>query len=200
MMRALKNLPKHVLISLAVIIATAVIYGILLPTLGGARDEAFADNIKLGSEITRINGVIKQSTADKEYVVENQAQFEALLKSDRLIPHTRRAAIAQLEDAAHVNGLTTMSYDIGLVAANSLAAAASQPTGGETAYRVSVEEIILKIAAPLDGAIYRFLADISDSFPGAAIIQSAALARSGQTVQGEIKLSWRTAQALEKKE
>jgi len=212
MIRTLRDLPRHVAISLAVIVAAIIMFAISLPTLGGARDDAFAENMKLASEITRVNTTIKQSKADIEYVKANKDQFEALLQSDRLIPHTRRAAVVELEKLARANGLKTLNYNIGAVASNSIAAVGAQPaTNG---YRVSVENIDLKIGAPIDAAVFNFIVDISESFPGSAIVQTVALKRppalsaaalnavskgqDGELVAGSILISWRTAQAQEK--
>jgi hypothetical protein len=154
---------------------------------------------------------ISQVKEDTAFVIANQAKYEALLQGDRLIPHTRRAATQALESVARANGVTGLNYSIAAAAAaTSLQSAQSQPvTGG---YRVSVENITIKIGAPLDGVIYKFMADITDSFPGAAVIQTVTLERadkgrsmgnglaSGELVTGEILMSWRTAQAEESKD
>jgi hypothetical protein len=208
MNRFLTDTPRPVLISLAVMLATVILFAVLLPVLGGARDQSFADNVRLKREIESARRSIKQSEEDKAYVEENAAAFEALQKSDRLVPHTRRAAIVRLESAARENGLTGFSYSIGSVSGASAKAVGVQPASD--AYQVSVEGIQLKVGAPIDGSIYRFLADISDSFPGAAVIETFSLKRQdiisadalaavsqgmdSKLVEGEIALSWRTAQ------
>ncbi len=211
MMRTIKSLPRVVFRSACTIVAALVAFAVLWPVLSGARDDAFDANRRLTSEITQTNRTISQAKADQEYVNENKAQYEALLQSDRLVPHTRRAAIAELENAGRAYGLTALNYSIGAVASNSPTAVASQP--GSAAYRVSVENIALKVGAPIDGAIYRFIDDIAESFLGAAVIQSVTIRRAGeidsaalaavsagrgaQFVEGEIEIHWRTAQPQE---
>jgi len=200
MMRILTALPKNVMISLAVIAGALVILALAIPFLGGGRDDTFAENARLQGEISRINAAITQSKSDQLYVAENLAKFEELIKSDRLVPHTRRAAVIDLEEKARSNGLTGLNYSIGAVATNSLRAVAGQPSAGT--YRVSLEEIALKVAAPLDGAVYRFIDAITQKFPGAAVVHTLTLMRGATPatgVQGEIGVSWRTAQEQEKK-
>jgi hypothetical protein len=176
--------------------------------LGGARDQSFAENARLTSKIESTRRAISQSQEDKAYVEKNLVEFEALQKSDRLVPHTRRAAIVRLENAARENGLTAFSYSIGAVSRTSPKAAGTQPSSD--AYQISIESIQLKAGAPVDGSVYRFLADISDSFPGSAVIEMFSLKRpdiisasalaavsqgaDAKLVEGDIVLSWRTAQ------
>ena len=214
MIRLLNTLPRPVLISLSIIFAAVVIFAILVPVLGGARDGAVLDNAKLTSDIAATKKAITQSQTDKNYVAENKDQYEELLKGDRLVPHTRRAAILELESAARANGLTALTYSIGAVSANSARSADSQPASGD--YNVSVENIEIKVGAPIDGSIYRFLVDIGQKFPGSAVIDAVTLSRANfitaealeavsqgkdaQLVQGTIAVSWRTAQAKEKTE
>jgi len=212
MNRLISTLPRKVLISAAVIVAALIALTALLPLLGGARDEAFAENSRLNSEIARARTGITQAKNDAEYVAKNTEAFEALLKSDRLIPHTRRAATVALENAARASGLTALSYNIqAAAAANSPQAVQSQPT--TKAYRLSVENIELKIGANIDGAVYRFVDEISRAFPGSAIIQDVTVSRAqvitaeslnqvsrgqdAKLVESTINFSWRTAQAEE---
>jgi hypothetical protein len=209
MIRVLTSLPRPVLISAATLAGVLAVFAILLPVLGGARDGAFAEHNRLNGEIARVNTAISQAKSDIEFVAANKEKFEALLESDRLIPHTRRAATMELESTARLNGVTSLSYNIAAAAApTSAKAVSSQPTSG--AYRVSVEDIAMKVAAPLDGSIYRFMTDLTDQFPGSAVVQSFSLSRgaksgfgdlsSQDSVAGDIEVSWRTAQAEEKKE
>ena len=212
-MRFINDTPRPVLISIAVLLAGLVLFAILVPVLGGARDDAFAANSQLANEIERIKKSVTQSKTDQEYVANNSAAYEELLKGDRLVPHTRRAATVELENAARANGFTTLNYSIGAVSANSRKAVENQPTSD--AYRVSVETITLNVGAPIDGAIYQFMAAINETFPGSAVIDTfsikraevvdakalSAVSRGGkdaQLVDGEISISWRTAQAKEK--
>jgi hypothetical protein len=212
MNRILAALPRQVLISSAAILVALIAFAIMLPVVGGARDEAFAENSRLNGEIGRVRTEITQAKTDADYVKANVEAFEALLKGDRLIPHTRRAATVALENAARANGLTALSYNIqAAAAATSPQAVQSQPK--TRAYRLSVENIELKIAANIDGAVYRFVDDISRAFPGSAVIQDVSVTRApvitaasldqvsrgqdAKLVEGTINLSWRTAQAEE---
>ncbi len=201
MIRTLRDLPKKVLMSLAVIGGALAIFALSVPLLGGARDDALAQNARLKGEVARVNTAITQSKADQDYIKEHAARYDELLKSDRLVPHTRRVAVLELENKARAFGLTGMSYSVDAAAGtNALQSAASQPTSG--AYVLSIQDIKLAVKAPLDGSIYRFVDGLTASFPGAAVVREATLAR-GLTprdgVDGIIVLSWRTAQAQEKK-
>jgi hypothetical protein len=213
MKRLLSIIPRKVLMSLGAIVGLLAALSVLVPVLGGARDEAISRNIILGDGISGTRTQIAQARADQEYVVANQAQYEALLKSDRLIPHTRRTALVELQRIARQRGLTDFGYNFTSAASDSPLAATAQPTSA--AYRVSIESIEMRVAAPLDGSIYGFLSDIYDSFPGAAVLSSAVVRRlrvltdqelqavsagSARLVTGEVSLLWRTAQAQEKAE
>ena len=100
--------------------------------------------------------------------------MKSSLKSDKLIPHTRRAALTALRDAAAPHGLED-SLSFTFTSASGTTAAQSQPTSGD--YRVSVESIVLKIAAPLDGAVFRMLDDVNRTFPGSVVLESMTLSR-----------------------
>lgn len=209
-MNFLRNMPRKVLISTALLVFGLVLLGVLFPLLTGADEDADTMAARLNNEITQTRSQISQAITDQKYIAEHQAEYEDLLKGDRLVPHTRRAAVAELQKVASRNGIS-LSYVFQAPSANSLTAAQSQPT--TAAYRVSVESISLKISAATDGAIYRFLEDIADSFPGSAITQSVRLSRvpdltagimanlaSGKDagiVTGDIEVLWRTAEAQE---
>jgi hypothetical protein len=215
MTRLFSNFPRAVLISLAVGIAAIAIIATTVPVLGGARDDAYAQNSRLNGDIARVRKGATDTQADIDYVQQNGAQYEALLQSDRLVPHTRRAAIVELENSARNNGLTAMTYTIGAAAA-STSAQAVQSQSAAGGYRVSVENISLKVGAPTDGSIYNFIADITSAFPGSAVVQSMAISRASfisaaalealsrgedpKLVEADIIISWRTAQAEEKKD
>jgi len=215
MIRLFSNFPRAVLISLAVGIAAIAIIAITVPVLGGARDEAYAQNGRLNGDIARVRKGTTDTQADIDYVQQNGAQYEALLQSDRLVPHTRRAAIVELENSARNNGLTAMTYTIGAAAA-STSAQAVQSQSAAGGYRVSVENITLMVGAPTDGSIYNFIADIMNTFPGSAVVQSMSISRASfisaaalealsrgedpKLVEADIIVSWRTAQAEEKKD
>jgi len=200
--RTLQNLPKKVLTALGVIVGALVIFGLSVSLLGVARDDANIENSRLKSEIARVNSAITTAKVDQEYVTQNTPRYEQLLKGERLVPHTRRVAVLALEEKARAFGLSGMNYSVEAAAAsNSLQAAAGQPTSG--AYVLSLQDIKIDIKAPLDGAIYRFVDDIASTFPGAAVVRDTVLSRGATAkdgVTGLIILSWRTAQAQEKKE
>ena len=207
----LPDLPKKVAISAVIIVASAVLSGVLLPTLGANRDRAIADNGKLQTQIAQLGKNIEQVRADYKYVTENREKFEALLQSERLIPHTRRDAAQRLQALALKDGVTSLTWDMATAGDRSLAAVASQAK--TDAYRVSVESIALHIGAPLDGPVYRFLVDLNNDFPGAAVVASVDLGRTEKLtneiidrlghggdsglVKGEVKMLWRTAQATD---
>ncbi len=213
-MNFLRTIPRKVMMSLGVLALGLVLWGVQVPLLGGAREDADTNATRLRSEIDQTRKDLAQAGADMKYLEEHQEQFESLLKSDRLVPHTRRAAVAELQKIAVQNGITGLEYIFNAAPATSANAAQSQPTSG--AYRVSVEQIELKVSAPTDGAIYRFLEDIKDSFPGSAVAQIVQLERpptltpammtalskgeDAKIVTGDISVLWRTAEAEEQKE
>ncbi len=212
MKRVFLDLPFPVRVAVITFAAVAVLLAILVPVLGGARDRAFAENRRLTGEIGSTTASIKGAAADYEYATDNMAQFEALLESDRLIPHTRRAAVLQLQQTARAHGLTGLNYNFAAAQLGAVAGG-SKTTAGQGAYRVSIEDVTLKVDAPTDGAIYNFIADITEEFPGAAVLRSVALTRppqitaqilsqlsqGGGAVTGEVIISWRTAQAEDQK-
>ncbi len=199
MIRLLTTLPRPVLISSTVIVTVGVLFAILVPLLGGARDDAFGENARLTGEIQRANVSINQARTDITYIKDNQEKYEALLKSDRLVPHTRRTAVVELQNAARATGLTSFTYSIGKVSSNSLRSATGQPSSGD--YEVSLEEIGLVVKAPYDGSIYRFIDSLTQNFPGAAVVYGFNLTRGltvSDGVEGQINVTWRTAQAKDK--
>jgi len=211
MMRVLQNIPRHVLISIAVLATTLVLLAILLPVLGGALDDAFAENRRIQEAIGKTKNDFTRIDADARFVQENQQKFEDLLQNGRLIPHTRRAAVVVLNDLAKEHGLTAMEYSFAAVSAGSNPVTPLQ--AGNKAYRLSVEEIELKLGAPTDGPIYRFIDAIEKSLPGSAVLQSVEVKRAPTVTnsalellsQGKdpklaeavVRLAWRTAQAQE---
>lgn len=201
MINTFRDLPKKVLSALGVILAAIIIIGVSVPFLGGARDEAVSENGRLTGEIARLNAAINQSKVDQDYVKANGAEYEALIKSDRLVPHSGRVAVVALENEARAAGLTDIGFTIDAAeGATSLRAVANQPTSG--AYVLSVQEIDISAVAPLDGQLYRFLDALRLSFPGSAVLEAATFKRGdvfADGVSGKFTVSWRTAQAQEKK-
>lgn len=214
MKRILSLIPRNVLVSVFVLLGSALAFLILLLTLATARDDAIAQNTQLNAQVQQTIAAISTAENDSAYVAENGATYEALLKSDRLIPHTRRTAIVRMQEAARNHGLSAVQWTFNAVADSAPGAALAQPK--TAAYRLSVEEIGLKVGAPFDGPIYSFVADITNAFPGSIVVEALSLARApGLTdaalrsvsagrdsglVAGELKLIWRTAQAQESEE
>lgn len=208
--RIIDGMPRTAFLGIAVLFVTGVLFTLSVLLLGGARDDALAEGVRLQSEITTITTSITRSRQDQEYLADNGARYEELLKSDKLIPHTRRAALAALRDAAAPHGLEDSLSFTFTSAAGSATAAQSQPTSG--AYRVSVESIVLKVGAPVDGAVFRMVDDVNRTFPGSVVLESMSLSRpdivnetelsaisrgESNLVSGEVVLSWRTAQKEE---
>jgi hypothetical protein len=214
MNRIFASVPRNVLISIAALLVALVSFVILSLTLGAARDAAIIANQRLSAQIQQATTSIISASADRDYVAANIETYETLLKSDRLIPHTRRAAVLRLQDAARVHGLSALNWTFNAASDTSPQAALAQPSSA--AYRLSVEEIALKVGSHSDGPIYAFVSDVTKSFPGSAIVQSVVLKRAPQItdaalravsegrdsalVEGEVRLIWRTAQAQDPSE
>lgn len=198
------DLPRKVLVAVAVLAGSLVLFGILAEFLGGALSASVAENTRLKRSVDQATKDTLTANADYQFVTENAEYFERLIKGDRLVPHTRRDAFKQLQSMALEHGLTSLAADFAAV--NDRASAAQATTG---AYRVSAEAIKVKVGAPLDGQIYRFIADLRQNFPGAAVLVSVKLSRppkvtpdmlakinrKGVIVDGEMELIWRTALA-----
>lgn len=211
--RILESIPRQALQGICVLLGTGVLFILSAIFLGGARDDALMEGRRINDEITRITKSITQATQDVEYVEQNKDRYETLMKSDKLVPHTRRAALTAMREAAAPHGLeNSLNFTFSAANASSLESASSQPTSG--AYRVNVETITLTVSAPYDGAIYRFLDDVTTTFPGSLALESLKLSRAaevneselsqisqgtGRLVTGDIVLSWRTAQKEEEK-
>lgn len=211
MRRFIPDIPRNVAMAAATLVVTVLLFVTSYLILGGARDEAIAQNGRLTTQIAQTRTQIGEVGQNHEYVVANMAQYEALLKSDRLIPHTRRSAVVELQRVAQSRGITKLQYGFAGVMATSAEAVKVQQASA--AYRLSVERVSLEIGAPIDGAVYGFLADITETFPGAAVLESISLARppaiteadlaglsaprGGALAQGTLVFSWRTAQANE---
>lgn len=204
----LPDLPKPVMISVSVIAASLLLFLLLLPTLGAARDTAEADVIRLRNDVSTTQKNLRQSRDDYDFVLTNQQRFEALMASDKLIPHTRRTAIRQMQTLALEFGLTGLNYNFQAAGLQAPEAVTAQPKSG--GYRVYIENIELTVGSPLDQSIYSFIAALHDDFPGAMVVSDYELSRAqsistealnlvsrgedSKLVQGKIKYSWRTAQ------
>lgn len=214
MKRLLTLMPRTVLLSVTVLVAVMVAFVAAVVFLGGARDGAIEEHARLESEIQRTRTAIATAQTDYDYVVENRAKYESLLESDRLVPHTRRAAVLELQKIAEQNGIPELNYSFEASRANAPSAAGSGNAAG--AFRLSVEDVKLTMSAPFDGPLYGFVADITEKFPGAAVVNTLKLSRvdsvtdealkgvsegrSGSIVDAELIISWRTAQAVDKAE
>ena len=211
-MKALADLPKRTAISLAVLAGSIVLFAIAFFTLGAAQKQAHADQTRLTGQIAQIDKNVQQTSTDRQFVLDNKDKYEALMQGDRLIPHARRAAIRQLQTLAQQRSLSALSYGFNAAGDQSLANAKSQPSSGD--FKVSVENVELKLGAALDSQIFEMVLDLAESFPGAAVVQSIELIRPPRVtdemlknvgkssdpgiVTGTVKFAWRTAQAVDK--
>lgn len=207
----LKNIPRPVAISMAVIAGALGLFLIVFIFLGGTQDREIDENARLKAELDQVTKSLNLSQGDYRFLSQNAAKYESILQTDRLVPHTRLNAVRQLDVIGRQRGLTSLNYSFASAPAQSAEAVKSQPTTG--GYRVSVENIVLQVGAPLDTQIYGVMLDLAESFPGSAVIQSFSLHRTpslstadleqlshglGQSlVSGEIRVVWRTAQANE---
>jgi hypothetical protein len=202
------SMPRKVMISCFVLAGTLLMTLILVPTVGGLHGDILDTNTHLKTSIKKLSDNLATAKDDHQFLVDNHERYDALISSDRLIPHTRTVAMTQMQKLAIVRGLTTLNYNFKL-----------QGEGGQSTekvmggYRLHSEVVELKIGAPLDTQIYDFVTDLGESFPGAAVVEEVKLERapalttealnavsSGQEsglVKGEMTFAWRTAQAQE---
>jgi hypothetical protein len=207
LMRQLTDrMPRRVAISVIALAVTLVLALVIVPVLGGFHSDTLDRNEGLKSSIGALTKNLKQAKDDHKYILDHRDEFDELTHSDRLIPHTRSVATAQLAKLALGRGLTTLSYSFS--AAGDKTTSRDQVTGG---YRVQVENIDLKVGSALDTQIFELVTDMNENFPGVAVVESLAMERAadlttdalnavsrGQEsglVKGVIGLSWRTAQA-----
>lgn len=202
------DMPRKVNISVATIGISLLFYVIMLFTLGSANDDASRDVSRLKQELATAKTNLQQAKVDQEFILANKERIESLTQSDKLIPHTRRTAIRQMQSLALEFGLDTLNYNFAAAGVQSAQAVSAQPRGDM--YRVYVENIELVVGAPLDKNIYSFIAAVHDDFPGSMVLSSVDLQRArtvtpealnavslGQSsglVTGKILYSWRTAQ------
>ena len=162
MIKLVADIPRTVLMSLGILAGSLVIYILLVSTLGSALDSAISQHDSLNRQISNARGSLSQSEEDQRFILDNQEYFEELMNSDRLIPHTRRAAITELQRAATDNGLSNLTYSFQAVGDASAESVGVQPATG--AYKVSLEQLEMRVGAPFDGPIYKFLNDLTESF------------------------------------
>lgn len=209
----LPDLPKKVALSLVALVASAVLFGVLTFTLGAATDAAIEDVTKLRNDVAAARQKVKQAKEDVIFVGDNSTRFDTLMGSDKLIPHTRRTAIRQMQSLALEFGLTTLNYNFQSAGGQAAESVATQPKSGD--YKVYIENIELTVGSALDRDIYSFIAALNDDFPGSMIISSAELKRASNVtteslnlvsrgedsklVEGKMKFTWRTAQKQETK-
>ena len=178
----------------------------------GALDDAQTDNQRLTREIAQAQHNLSKAKGDYQFILDNKDVYDSLLKSDRLDPpHPPRGCRASCRGSRSSAASRRWSYSFAAAGDQSLKSVTSQPTSGQ--YHVSVENIELKVGAPLDTQIFDFVLDLAESFPGAAVVQYVEMRRApeigegmldnvsqGQEsgiVSGDIKVTWRTAQANE---
>ncbi len=202
------DLPKPVKLSLAVIGGSLVLFIILFLTLGSGLETAEVDARRLQAELQTLQKNVTQSKTDIEFIKNNKDRFDALLSSDKLIPHTRRTAIRQMQALALEFGLSNLQYNFQAAAAAAPESVTSQPKSDS--YRVSVESIDLSVGSPIDASIYSFIAAVHDDFPGSMVLTEMEMERAptispealnnvsrgadSGLVKGKLKYLWRTAQ------
>ena len=203
------DFPKLVNRSLAVIGGAVLIFLVLLFTLGDARDTADGDVIRLKNEHDQTRKALNQSKADYDFILANREHFDALLGGDKLVPHTRRTAVRQMQALGLEFGMSTLKYSFGSSApSQSAQAVKSQPQSG--LYRVNVETVVVEMGAPLDQSVYSYLAAVHDDFPGTMVLSNFVIEREPRVSQealnavsrgqesGLVKIkanfSWKTAQ------
>ena len=202
------DLPKPVNIAIAVIGGSLMLFIILLFTLGSVAEDTITVVSRLRNEVAQIQKNEKTAKEDYDFIVANRERFDRLMQSDKLIPHTRRTAVRQLQAHALEFGMSDLTFNFQAVGAQTPEQVASQPKAGD--YRVFVENIELKIGAPLDQNVYSFIAAVHDEFPGTMVLTRVALDRApaitpealnkvsrgedSGLVKGTISYSWRTAQ------
>lgn len=205
---SLPDLPKKVALSLAVIGASIAIFILLALTLGAANTQTETDVIRLKNDVVSTQKNLRQSKEDYEFIIANKDKYETLLSGDKLIPHTRRTAIRQMQALALEFGLSSLTYTFDAVGAQTPQVVSNQPQSG--LYNVSVEKIELMLGAPLDRSMYAFMAAIHDDFPGSMVLSELELERAPAVapealnkislgsdsglVKGKAVYSWRTAQ------
>lgn len=209
----LPDIPKKVAVSLAVVLSSGLSYVLLLLTLGEAADAATADVARLRNQVATTKTRIETAKDDISFIASNKGRFDALMASDKLIPHTRRTAIRQMQTLALEFGLTTLNYNFQAAGTQGAEAVSSQPKSGD--YKLYVENIELTVGAALDRDIFAFLAALNDDFPGSVVILNLEMSRAplvsaealnavsrgedSKLVEGKLRVTWRTAQRQDEK-
>jgi hypothetical protein len=207
------RMPRKVAISSVVLAVTALLFLILLPLLGGAHTDAVELNQNLKASIEQTSAKLRTAKDDHKYVVDNMQKYEELLRGDRLVPHTRRVAMTQMQKLALDRKLTTLSYNFTALGDSAPGAARNAVKGG---YKLRTDRVDLKIGSALDTQVYDFVTDLGENFPGAAVVEQLTLERApeisgdalnqvsrGQEsglVKGDVVFAWKTAQKQEEEE
>ena len=205
------RMPRKAAFASLVMIVTLVVFGVLFIFLGGYDDDQIEKNAALKGNLDKVTKNAKMTRDDRQFVLDNKDKYDELLRGDRLVPHTRRVAMSQLQTIALQRGLTTLSSNFTVAANPTTGGAATAAVSG--GYRVQVEKVDLKIGASLDTQAYEFMLVLNESFPGSAVIEEFKLDRAPEIttdalnqvargkdsglVRGELRFTWRTAQAQE---
>jgi hypothetical protein len=203
------RMPRRTAIAIVVLAGLFLSLAVLVPLLGGFHSDTVDANVRLKASIAKLTKGLQQAKDDHQFVLDHRGRFDALMHSDKLVPHTRGNATDYLQKVAVQRGMTTLSYSFGAVH-NDPGSSRESVTGG---YLVHAEDVELKLGAPLDTVIFDFLTDLTESFPGSVVIETLTLDRTpdfntdalnnvsrGQEaglLKGTAGLSWRTAQAVE---
>lgn len=207
----LPDWPRRVKIAMAVLAVAAILFAALYPTLGISRDDALERVVSLTNRVSSTESSAIRAAGDVEFVTSGKERYERLIAGDKLVPHARRDAVAQLQALGREYGLAAVNFSFKGAVANSPTAAMAQPKAGE--YRVNVDAIEIEIDAPTDGMIYGFIAALQEDFPGALVVDSFEIGRAtdvtlsaldlvarglpSQLASGKLKVTWRTAQRQE---
>lgn len=205
----LPDLPMPVLISLGVIIVFLGLFAGLYGYVHGQLEQTRTNEQQLTADLNSTRGAIDQARVDYDFVNENATRYEKVLESDEIIPHTRRAAIRQLQQTALDAGLTGLTYGFKPAEAGAGGVRGRDVFGN---YRLSIEDVDLSINAHYDGQVYDFIERLVEDVPGAAVVSTLDMHRAERIsfdmlnsisrglpsglVMAEMTFSWRTAQLV----
>jgi len=207
-MTRLLALPRSVLIATGVL--AVMLVGLLLTYffLASHVAELKAENESLQRQLSSARSSIETFATDREFVLTRSADYERILDSDLLIPHTRRTALRTIQEYALAVGLTELDYEFDAVQQSNADAAARQVR--DSKFRVNVENVSMSLGAPLDRPVYIFIDELIQDIPGTAVLKTFSIRRpdtittqmlnnvaqglNSGIISSEVEFEWRTAQ------
>jgi hypothetical protein len=202
------RMPRKAALAAIAMVVMLLLVAILVPTLGVADGNAQDRNVQLKASIAKTTKGLAQAEDDQKYVVSHEQEYEDLLHGDRLVPHTERVAITQMQTLYQQRGLSALTYTFTAGATRAVASAGKPSNAG--GYKLKLETVTLKVGAPLDTQVYDFMMDLGENFPGTAVVEGFTLERAAEIttdelnqvahgqdsglVKGEIVFTWRTAE------